>query len=64
MKTTKQRLADYRHNMLRKTKKQAEKDKDAFLSTFDPIAHTEKVLRAAVACDQLRIAETLKVLGE
>lgn len=53
-----------RLDALRKTRKQAEKDVDAFLGTFDPLAHTEKVLRERIALDQRRIAETMAILGD
>lgn len=51
-----------RGEMLRKTRKQAEKDKEAFFGTFDPLAHTENALREAIARDQKRISEALAVL--
>lgn len=53
-----------RNEMLRKTRKQAEKDKDAFLGSFYPMAHTEQALRDNVSRDLKRLAETLVVLGE
>jgi hypothetical protein len=52
-----------RGDMLRKTKRQAEKDKDAFLSSFDPVAHTEKALRDKLAYESMLIASTLEILG-
>lgn len=53
-----------RNEMLRKTRKQAEKDKEAFLGSFDPLAHTEAALRHNVARDLKRLAETLAVLED
>lgn len=49
---------------LRKTRKQAEKDKEAFLGAFDPIAHTEKALRDNISRDQRRISEALSLLDD
>jgi hypothetical protein len=51
-----------RGEMLRKTRKQAEKDKDVFLGTFDPAAHTEKALRAAIARNIERCTEAINYL--
>jgi hypothetical protein len=46
----------------RKTAHTARKDLDSFLSTFDPIAHTEKALRSLVANDTRKINETRNIL--
>jgi hypothetical protein len=53
-----------RNDMLRKTRKQAEKDKENFLGTFDPVAHTESALRENIARDMKRCNEALALLGE
>jgi hypothetical protein len=53
-----------RNNMLRSTRKQAEKDKETFLGSFDPLAHTEAALRHNVAHDLKRLAETLTILED
>jgi len=51
-----------RGDMLRKTRKQAEKDKESFLGSFDPVAHTEKALRQNILRDMKRCADTLTCL--
>jgi hypothetical protein len=51
-----------RGDMLRKTRRQAEKDKEAFLGSFDPIAHTEKALRENIARDMRKCTESLGYL--
>lgn len=53
-----------RNDGLRKTSKQARADLDAFLASFDPVAHTETELRKRIARDQKRLNETVAALGE
>ena len=52
-----------RGDMLRKTRKQAEKDKETFLGTFDPVAHTEAALRKNIERDTKRCNESLNYLN-
>ena len=51
-----------RGDKLRKTRKQAEKDKEEFLGSFDPVAHTEKDLRQNILRDMKRCADALTYL--
>jgi hypothetical protein len=53
-----------RGEMLRKTKRHAEKDKEAFLGTFDPVAHTVEALRKKIDWGMRACSEALEFLGE
>lgn len=53
-----------RGEMLRKTKRQAEKDKEVFLGSFDPVTHTVEALRKKIARDMRACSDALELLGE
>lgn len=48
---------------LRKTARQAEKDKELFLGSFDPVAHTEMALRGKIDRNLQCIDKALEILN-